>query len=84
MSRLGRTAALQGRYAEAESLLSQALEIQRRVSVPGNPDLVYSMMNLVFVYRSQGKDAQAETLYRQIPEVNRRVAGPGRPYWPVQ
>jgi Flp pilus assembly protein TadD len=83
MSRLGRTAWLQGKYAEAETLLGRALEIERRVLGPDHPDTLYSMNNLATVYTSQGKYAQAEALDSQTLE-RRSTARPWRSsaaYW---
>ena len=40
----------QGKYAQAEALYSQTLEIQRRVLGPEHPDTLTSMDNLAEVY----------------------------------
>jgi len=76
MSRLGRTAQLQGKFADAEALYSQTLEIQRRVLGPEHPDTLLSMMNLANVYGYQGKYAQDQALHSQTLEIQRRVLGP--------
>ena len=41
---------MQGKYAQAEALYSQTLEIQRRVLGPEHPDTLMSMNNLAIVY----------------------------------
>ena len=40
----------QGKYAEAEALHSQSLEITRRIFGPENPDTLMSMNDLANVY----------------------------------
>src|ERR1700740_1085273 len=55
MPSLGRGVYLQGNYAEAEALESKALEGQRRVLGPEDPDTLTSMRELGSVYRSLGK-----------------------------
>jgi hypothetical protein len=52
MSHLGRSAYLQGKYAEAEALFSEVLEMQRGVLGREHPDTLYSMDNLANVYYS--------------------------------
>jgi tetratricopeptide (TPR) repeat protein len=79
ISRLGRTALLQGKNPEAEALFRQSLEGQRRVLGPEHPDTLYSMSNLAAVYSEQGKYAQAEALHSQTLEIQRRVLGPEHP-----
>ena len=69
----------QGKYAQAEALHSQTLEIRRRVLGPEHPDTLASMNNLAIVYYEQGKYAQAEALYSQTLEIQRRVLGPEHP-----
>ena len=70
----------QGKYAQAEALYSQTLEIRRRVLGPEHPDTLNSMNNLASEgYIPQGKYAQAETLLSQALEILRRVSGPERP-----
>jgi tetratricopeptide (TPR) repeat protein len=76
MSRLGRTAYLQGNSAEA---LGQTLEISRRVLGREHPDALYTMNNLANVYAEEGKYAQAEALQSQTLEIRRRVLGPEHP-----
>jgi tetratricopeptide (TPR) repeat protein/predicted Ser/Thr protein kinase len=78
ISRLGRTALLQGKYPEAEALLSQTLEMQRRVGAM-HPDTLGSMNNLANVYLEQGKYAQAEALFSQTLEIERRMLGAEHP-----
>jgi eukaryotic-like serine/threonine-protein kinase len=70
----------EGKYARAEALDIQALEIQRRVLGPENPDTLKSMNNLASVYFDEGKYAQAQALFSQTLEIRRRVLGPEHHY----
>ena len=67
---------LEGKYAEAEALFSQTLEMQRRVLGPEHPNTLISMGNLAMDYSAQGKYTQAEALFSQTLEVRRRILGP--------
>jgi non-specific serine/threonine protein kinase/serine/threonine-protein kinase len=67
--------ASQGKYAQAEALHSEILEIRRRMLGASHPDTLVSMNNLANVYYRQGNYAQAEALYGRILEVKRRVLG---------
>jgi tetratricopeptide (TPR) repeat protein len=70
---------VQGKYAQAEALDSQALEIKRRVLGPEHPRTLISMNALAADYFVQGKYAQAQALYTQTLEISRRVLGPEHP-----
>ena len=50
MGRLGRTIYLQGKYGEAEVLLSRCLGIERRALGSEDPDTLSSMSSLADVY----------------------------------
>jgi tetratricopeptide (TPR) repeat protein len=67
------------RYAEAEPLYREALEIYRHVVGEQHPDYARSLNNLGFLYYSMGRDAEAEPLYRQALEVFLNVLGPQHP-----
>jgi tetratricopeptide (TPR) repeat protein len=69
-----------GRYAEAEALSSQALEIARRVLEPEDPGTADVIYNLAAVYRGGGKLAQAEALHKEAVEIKRRALGPDHRY----
>ncbi len=58
----------QGRYAEAEPLLVQALDIGRKMLPEGHPRLATSLNNLARLYESQGLYAEAEPLYQRSVE----------------
>jgi tetratricopeptide (TPR) repeat protein len=69
----------QGKYAQAEALGKQTLEIRRRTLSPEHPDILTSMNNLAEVYGLQGQYAQAEALFNQTLEIRRRVLGAEHP-----
>lgn len=79
MTRLGKVAFLQGKYAQAEALENQALEAQRRVLGPEHPDTLTSMNDLAAVCYDEGKFAQAEALLTQTLEIQKRALGPEHP-----
>jgi len=62
MSRLAGNAYHQGMFAQAEALISQTPEIQRRVLGPQHPETLGSMNSLANVYDDQGKYSLAEAL----------------------
>jgi tetratricopeptide (TPR) repeat protein len=72
----------QGRYAEAEELYRQTLEIRRRVSGEEHPVTLRSMYNLAISLDALGRYADAEALYRQTLGVHRRVLGEEHPETP--
>jgi len=49
----------QGKYAQAEALLSQALEIERRVLGPKYPATLNTLSGFASMYQRQGKYALA-------------------------
>jgi tetratricopeptide (TPR) repeat protein len=79
MNNLANAYYYEGKYAQAEVLQSQAVEMKRRVKGPEHPSTLYSMNNLALVYRLQGKYEQAEALHSQTLEIQRRVLGPEHP-----
>jgi serine/threonine protein kinase len=76
---IGQTYTDLGIFPEARKQLERALDLQRRVLGPENPDTLKSMNNLAVVYVHEGKFAQAEALDSQTLEIRRRVLGPEHP-----
>ena len=66
---------VQGKYAQAETIQDQILEIQRRVLGEERPDTLKSMNNLALTYLDEGKYAQAEVLHAKVLEIQRRLLG---------
>ncbi|WP_068815064.1 tetratricopeptide repeat protein [Phormidesmis priestleyi] len=69
----------QGRYAEAEPLYLQALEIRQRQLGDDHPDVATSLNNLASLYKSQGRYPEAEPLYLQALEIRQRQLGDDHP-----
>ena len=55
MVNLARPYGLQGRYAEAEPVYVEALDIQRRVLGEEHPNTLATMINLAGLYEAQGE-----------------------------
>ena len=75
MNNLGELYLAEGKYAQAEALFSQAMDIRRRAAGLDGGTLVF-MSNLAKTYGAQGKYEQAEALYAQALKNLRRVLGP--------
>ncbi len=69
----------QGRYAEAEPLYQQALELRQRLLGEEHPAVAHSLNNLANLYKSQGRYAEAEPLYQQALELSQRLLGEEHP-----
>jgi serine/threonine protein kinase len=68
-----------GLYPRAHSLLQQAVEIQKRVLGPENPETLKSASSLAYVLFQEGHYTEAEKLDRDTLDVQRRVLGPEHP-----
>jgi tetratricopeptide (TPR) repeat protein len=79
MNNLAKVRAMQGKYAEAEALHGQALEISRRVLGPEHPDTLNGMYWMATATALEGRPVEAEALYRQVLEVRRRTLGSEHP-----
>jgi tetratricopeptide (TPR) repeat protein len=74
----------QGRYAEAEALYREALEIDRATIGEGHPDYAIDLNNLANVVKAQGRYAEAEGLYREALEIGRVTIGEGHPNYAIR
>lgn len=63
----------QGRLAEAEKLLSRALEVQRRALGSHDSDTMATLNTSANDYVREGKYAQAEALFSEALEIQRRM-----------
>jgi tetratricopeptide (TPR) repeat protein len=54
---------ISGKYAEAEGMHRQTLELKEKVLGQEHPSTLSSMNNLALVLRSQGKYKEAETMF---------------------
>lgn len=62
-------------YPRAESLLTRAVEVERRVLGPQNPETLKSRSLLGWVLHREGRDAEAEKLLRQTLDMQNRALG---------
>jgi serine/threonine protein kinase/tetratricopeptide (TPR) repeat protein len=69
----------QERYDDAEPLLTEALELQRRDLGEERPATLETGTNLARTYQGQGRIAEAEALYASVLEHKRRVLGEDHP-----
>ena len=72
---LGNTYFALGQYGKAETLLKAALETQRRLLGPDNPDLVDLMNDLARAEGDGGDEAGAEALNRTALAISRAARG---------
>ncbi|MEY3401370.1 MAG: hypothetical protein RLZZ86_985, partial [Cyanobacteriota bacterium] len=70
----------QRRYAEAEPLYIQALEMNKRLFKEDHPHVATTLDNLAGLYERQGHYAKAEPLYIQALEIRKRVLGLNHPH----
>ncbi|OGM49971.1 hypothetical protein ABOM_001422 [Aspergillus bombycis] len=68
-----------GRYNEAENLLSQVMGTQKQVLGPEHPATLASIVNLASIYLMQGRWKEAEELLLQTIKTQKRVLGPEHP-----
>ncbi len=68
-----------GLYPETQVQFARALELRRRALGEENPDTLFSMNRLAWLYANQGKYAEAEPLFTKALEVQRRLLGEDNP-----
>jgi eukaryotic-like serine/threonine-protein kinase len=68
-----------GLYPRAHQLLQQAMEIQKQVLGPENPETLKSASSLDYVLFQEGHYLEAEKLDRETLDAQRRVLGPEHP-----
>jgi tetratricopeptide (TPR) repeat protein len=79
MSNLGNVLRAQGKLAEAEPLLREALEVFRRKLGNEHPGTLKSINYLGLLLRAQGEYDEAEALLREALEGRRRQLGDEHP-----
>jgi tetratricopeptide (TPR) repeat protein len=78
------TVQAQGRYAEAEGLFREALDIDRATIGEGHPSYAIHLNNLANAVRAQRRHAEAEGLYREAVAITREAVGEGHPTYAIQ
>ena len=69
----------EGKYAEAEPLALQALEVSLKNNGPDHPRTATGLNNLASVYQTQGKYDLAEPLYKRALAIREKGLGPDHP-----
>ena len=75
----GECSRIKGKYAEAEAIHRQALQLMETVLGKDHPDMLVSMNNLAESLRQQGKYAVAEAMHRQVLQLKETVLGKDHP-----
>jgi eukaryotic-like serine/threonine-protein kinase len=75
MSTLAGVYAAQGKYAEAEPLYRDTVEIARRALGPEHPATLVTLSDFAFMYQAEGKYALAEALVAQALAGRRHALG---------
>ena len=68
-----------GKYAEAEQIARQALQLMEKVLGKEHPDTLRSMNNLALILNNQGKYEEAEQIHQQALQFRERVLGKEHP-----
>ena len=76
---LGRCSHIRGRYAEAEAIYRQTLQLQEAVLGKKHPDTLRSMNKLAISHSDQGKYLEAEAIHRQTLQLQEAVFGKEHP-----
>ncbi len=76
---LSGTLIAQGKYEEAESLVSDVLERATNVLGPEHTRTLNAMGNYALILQHQGRIDEAEALFRTIIEVSEKISGPEHP-----
>jgi tetratricopeptide (TPR) repeat protein len=69
----------QGKYAEAEAMNRQTLQLQETVLGKEHPETLTSISNLAISLGYQGKYAEAEAMHRQMLQLKETVLGKDHP-----
>ncbi len=73
---LGRALHYQGRYSEAEPVLSEDLALSTQLYGPDHPLTLASLNDFALLLEARGELKEAESLFRRALEVQERTLGP--------
>jgi tetratricopeptide (TPR) repeat protein len=76
---LGTCSQFQGKYAEAEVLYRESLQLREKVLGPEHPDTLASINNLAGSLYQQRRFAEAEAIDRQTLQLKEKILGPEHP-----
>lgn len=79
MDLMGKVYQSLGLYTRARPLLEQAVDIERRILGPSNPETLRSMNDLASLLDQDGHYAEAEKLSRETLDLRRQVLGREHP-----
>ena len=79
INNMGYLLSMQGKYDEAMSFISEALETQRRTLGEDHPETLTSINNMGFLLGSQGKNEESLLYYSEALEARRRIFGNEHP-----
>jgi DNA-directed RNA polymerase specialized sigma24 family protein len=79
MNGLGLVYLAQGKYEEAEQVLTPAADTARRILGADNPDTMANENSLAELYHREKKVKQADVLFRELLGARRRVSGTDSP-----
>ncbi len=71
--------ASEGRYPEAEQLIRQTLETERRALGPDHSDTLVTLYSLGDLLKKEKRYSEAEKVYRDALDGRRRALGAGHP-----
>ena len=66
---------MEGKYADAEKLNRQTLDIRSRVLGAQHPETLLSTYNLAGSIHDEGRLAEAEKLYRDVSVAQQKILG---------
>lgn len=69
----------EGKYADAEPLYKQALEIRKKFLGNNHPDTAISLNNLALLYQKQDRYNDSQPLYKQALEISKKTLGVDNP-----
>ena len=76
---IGECFRITGKYAEAEKINRQALQLKEKVLGAKHPSTLVTMNNLAYVLGNQGLYAEAEQMHRQTLQLSEKVLGTEHP-----
>jgi hypothetical protein len=76
---IGQCSLIKGKYAEAEAINRQTLQLKEIVLGKEHPETLGSMNNLASSFRQQGKYTEAEAMDRQTPQLRETILGKEHP-----
>jgi len=80
MNGLGLLYLIEGKFTEAEPLLTRAVETASRLLGEDNPDTQSCLNNLAELYRREGKLPQSDAVFERLLKARQRTYGADSPF----